>query len=99
MANPLPLTDQNGEVRELTPADFQRLIPAADILPEIVGAAVAAEMLKPKGGRPRTETPKVFTGIRLDADVLDAFKRTGKGWQTRMNDALRNWLNEHSSSI
>ena len=34
----------------------------------------------------------MFTGIRLDADVIDTFKATGKGWQTRMNAALRDWL-------
>ena len=47
-------------------------------------------------GRPRSESPKVFTGIRLDADVVDTFKATGKGWQTRMNAALRDWLKRHS---
>ena len=46
-------------------------------------------------GRPRLEQPKVFTGIRLDADIVVAFKTTGKGWQTRMNDALRDWLKSH----
>lgn len=30
--------------------------------------------------------------IRLDADVLSAFKGTGSGWQTRLNNALRDWL-------
>ena len=33
--------------------------------------------------------------IRLDADLLDAFKSTGKGWQTRMNAALRQFITEH----
>jgi len=46
-------------------------------------------------GRPRKESPKVYTGIRLDAEILDAFKATGKGWQTRMNDALKEWLSTH----
>ena len=46
-------------------------------------------------GRPRKETPKVYTGIRLDAEILEAFKATGKGWQTRMNDALKEWLATH----
>jgi mRNA interferase MazF len=35
------------------------------------------------------------SGIRLDADVVDTFKATGKGWQTRMNAALRDWLKKH----
>lgn len=82
---------------ELTEADFKRMRPAAEVLPEIFGAAMAAEMLKPKGGRPRTGSPKIFTGIRLDADVLDAFRATGKGWQTRMNEALKEWLKEHAA--
>ena len=69
--------------------------PASDVLPEIFGTELATEMLKPKGGRPRTESPKVFTGIRLDTDVLEAFRATGKGCQTRINEALKEWLKEH----
>ena len=30
------------------------------------------------------------------ADVLAAFRATGKGWQARMNDALKDWLQTHS---
>lgn len=32
---------------------------------------------------------KTKVTLRLDTDVLDAFKATGKGWQTRINDLLR----------
>ncbi|PQV50986.1 BrnA antitoxin family protein [Paraburkholderia sp. BL21I4N1] len=46
-------------------------------------------------GRPRLESPKVLLSVRYDADVVEAFKATGDGWQTRMNDALRDWLKEH----
>ena len=35
--------------------------------------------------------------IRLDADVLDWFKRRGKGYQTRINDALREFIDRHRS--
>lgn len=31
-----------------------------------------------------------------DAEVVEAFRATGKGWQTRMNAALRDWLKTHS---
>lgn len=40
-------------------------------------------------GRPKSPKPKVSTTIRLDPDVLDAFKKEGPGWQSRMNAALR----------
>lgn len=43
-------------------------------------------------GRPAGSGTKISTTIRFDAEVLAAFKATGDGWQTRMNDALRDWL-------
>ena len=46
-------------------------------------------------GRPPKAQPKVAVTIRYDQEVIDAFKAGGPGWQTRMNDALRQWLQEH----
>lgn len=43
-------------------------------------------------GRPAGSGSKVSTTIRFDAEILDAFRATGEGWQTRMNDALKEWL-------
>jgi uncharacterized protein (DUF4415 family) len=40
-------------------------------------------------GRPPLEAPKQAIRIRLDADVVEHFRATGPGWQTRINDALR----------
>lgn len=40
-------------------------------------------------------TPKVSTTIRFDADILAQLKASGRGWQTRVNDALRDWLKTH----
>lgn len=40
-------------------------------------------------GRPKSLNPKVQTTIRLDADVVEAFKKDGPGWQSRINAALR----------
>ncbi len=42
-------------------------------------------------GRPALEVTKVATNLRLDPDLLDAFKATGPGWQTQINQALREW--------
>lgn len=38
---------------------------------------------------------KKHTGIRIDADVLDWFRRQGRGWQTRMNAVLRAYYEAH----
>ena len=47
-------------------------------------------------GRPKAETPKLALTVRYDAEVVEAFKATGPGWQTRMNAALKDWLKSHS---
>ena len=40
-------------------------------------------------GRPKAESPKVPVTMRVDADVLEAIKASGAGWQTRVNVLLR----------
>lgn len=47
-------------------------------------------------GRPKAESTKQALTVRYDTEVVEAFKATGKGWQTRMNTALRDWLKTHS---
>jgi uncharacterized protein (DUF4415 family) len=48
-------------------------------------------------GRPRSLAPKVLVSIRYDADIVERFREGGDGWQTRMNDALRDWLRAHQA--
>ncbi len=44
---------------------------------------------------PQKTPRKVQTAVRYDADIIEAFKAEGPGWQTRMNEALRDWLRMH----
>lgn len=44
----------------------------------------------------QSKSNKQSLTLNYDADIIAAFKASGKGWQTRMNDALREWLNTHS---
>lgn len=76
--------------------DFARAEPAAKVLPRLFGKVGAAEMLKPKRGRPISASPKAHVNIRLDSDVVEQFRATGRGWQTRLNAALKEWLKAHS---
>lgn len=69
--------------------------PAREVLPGLFGNTAAAEMLVPRRGRPPAVAPKQAVSLRLDPDVLAEFRATGPGWQTRINHALREWLNEH----
>lgn len=81
---------------ELTKEWFAEAKPASEMFPPEIYAALVA-MKRPRG-RPKADETKVFTAIRLDADLLEAFKSTGKGWQTRVNAALRQFIAEHPLS-
>ncbi len=50
-----------------------------------------------RAGRPAGSGNKEQVAIRFDKEVLEAFRATGRGWQTRMNDALKAWLKEHAA--
>ena len=85
----------DDDVPEATDKWFAKARPASEVLPKLFGKKFAKEMLKPKRGRPFSANPKEHVNIRLDADIVQSFKGTGSGWQTRLNDALRDWLKFH----
>jgi len=49
-----------------------------------------------KQGRPVKADPKALVSIRYSPEVIAAFKATGRGWQTRMDAAMKDWLKDHS---
>ena len=55
----------------------------------------AAEFKQLRRGRPLGSGSKVQVTLRIDADVVNKFKASGAGWQTRMNDALKSWSKRH----
>lgn len=86
-----PLIDDNGEVRELTAADLRTFKPASKALPLALQKTLG---MRPRG--PQKAPTKVSTTIRLSNDVVQAFRATGDGWQTRVDAALKDWLKTHS---
>ena len=95
MKTMLPMTDNEGEVRTLTAADLRLFKPASEVLDPALYAGLVA-MNKKQGERGAQKSPlKVPTTIRFDADLLEALKASGKGWQTRVNEAMREWLKTH----
>ena len=56
--------------------------------------ATLAALRRTRG--PNKHPTKEQVAIRFDRDVLEAFRASGRGWQTRMNAALREWLSTHS---
>lgn len=46
-------------------------------------------------GRPQGSGKKEQVTLRIDTEILEQFRATGNGWQTRINDALRDWIKQH----
>jgi uncharacterized protein (DUF4415 family) len=49
-------------------------------------------------GRPKTDDPKQLVSLRLDAEVLRWFKRTGAGYQSRIGDVLKRHVSRQSAA-
>jgi uncharacterized protein (DUF4415 family) len=58
-----------------------------DELPELTDDMLARGRVN-KGGRPRSENPRKLISIRLPESVIERWRATGPGWQTRMADRL-----------
>lgn len=72
---------------ELTDEELTNMRPASEVLsPEFFKAM---EEHRRSRGRPSLEHPKKQVTLRLDEDVIAKFRASGKGWQGRMNEALR----------
>jgi uncharacterized protein (DUF4415 family) len=56
-------------------------------LPELTDEMLARAVVN-KGGRPRSPNPRKLITLRLPADVIERWRATGPGWQTRMADRL-----------
>lgn len=98
MSKRRPLVDDDGEVRALSAEDMRLFRPASEVLPADLQAGLVA-LKKQRGERgPQKSPTKIPTTIRFDADVLTALKASGKGWQTRVNEAVRDWLKTHRAA-
>ena len=84
------LDDENPE---WTRKDFERAQPALPLIGEVFGIE-AAQGVARRRGRPRMASPKINQTLRLDADVVESYRRQGRGWQTRINAVLRAHMND-----
>lgn len=93
--DPELIDDENPE---WTKEDFDRARPAAEVLPEIFGEEIAREILKPRG-RPPLDNPKERINIRLSHEVVNHFKASGPGWQSRIDSVLVNFVKREARRL
>ncbi len=78
-----PLTDDEGEVRELTEEDFAQGQSFSD-LPESTQRILRGIM--------EENAAKKKVSVPLPQDVVDKMRATGEGWELRVEEAVRQWL-------
>lgn len=81
------LIDEDGEVRELTAADFARFKPFSSLPKE-----EQEMLLSLKGSKPETRHI-----VGLAPDVVASFRARGEGWEYRIDNVLREWLRDHAA--
>jgi uncharacterized protein (DUF4415 family) len=83
-----PASRPDEENPEWTVEDFAKARPALEVLGEVFGEN-AAEAVRRRPGRPQKSDRKINQTLRLDAEVLKAYRDLGPGWQAAMNRVLR----------
>ncbi len=84
--DPASRPDQDNP--EWTREEIRNARPALEVIAEVFGQE-AADALRRGRGRPQKADRKVNQTLRLDPDVLEAYRLQGAGWQTRINAVLR----------
>ncbi len=88
-----PLTNDQGEVRELEGEDFKQMRSMDEALPTDL-----QRVIRQRGQRGPQQAPtKVKTTMRLSPEVIEHFKAEGSGWQRRIDQALKEYIREHSA--
>jgi uncharacterized protein (DUF4415 family) len=74
---------QDPDNPELTDEELARMRPASELHPDVV-----EDWLRRKRGKQKAPT-KVLVSLRLEREVVDRLRASGRGWQSRANDMLR----------
>jgi uncharacterized protein (DUF4415 family) len=89
--NPKQIDQENPEWSK---EDVVKARSALEVVPQLFSQETTQRLLKPRG-RPRSALPKERINIRLSHEVITHFKADGEGWQTRIDEALRQYIADH----
>lgn len=85
----MPSTKEDKRIVAAAKADPD----AQPLTPKQLKAMVPLRALR---GRPKSANPKQLVSVRYSAEVLEYFKSTGEGWQSRMDGVLRQYVARRS---
>jgi len=87
----MPSVDEDKAITEAARNDPD----AQPLTPKQLKAMVPIRALR---GRPKSENKKLLVSVRYSPEVVEYFKSTGDGWQSRMDGVLRKYVTRHSRS-
>lgn len=85
----MPTTKENKAIVAAAKADPD----AKPLTPKQLKAMVPMRALR---GRPKSASTKQLVSVRYSPEVLEYFRSTGEGWQSRMDGVLRAYVSRHS---
>jgi uncharacterized protein (DUF4415 family) len=74
----------------ITPEEYEEIPELTDAFFETADVYIGGKLVSK--GRPRPEASKQQITLSFDKDIIDRFRASGPGWQSRINEALRNAL-------
>jgi uncharacterized protein (DUF4415 family) len=82
------------DAHEVQPEEYEDIPELTDEFFDNAEIRLGQKLIRParRPGRPQSETVKKLVSLRLDPDIIEQFRATGPGWQSRINAALREYL-------
>jgi uncharacterized protein (DUF4415 family) len=82
------------DAHEVQPEEYEDIPELTDEFFDNAEIRLGERLIRParRPGRPQSKTAKKLVSLRLDPDIIERFRATGPGWQSRINAALREYL-------
>ena len=93
MSKKKSLTNKFGKVRELTTKDIRSMRSASEVLPAQLNEILPKRKRGERGAQIKPK--KILITLRYSPEVVDYFKTTGRGWQARIDNVLKQWVKKH----
>ena len=79
---------------EIQPEEYEDIPELTDEFFDNAEIRLGDKLIRRGRGRPPADPPKKLVSLRLDPDIIERFRATGPGWQSRINAALREYLDK-----
>ena len=87
------------DAHEVRSEEYEDIPELTDAFFENAEIAIGDTVIRParRTGRPKSKAARKLVSLRLDPDVIERFRASGPGWQSRINAALRQYLDKSPS--